>query len=109
MASNLCPFSSFSLSGLCALTSRNIYSVSVSASRLSPFPLCLGSVQLLNTGAASIRQAVGLSHPAPSGNILPASGAVQTGEPLGFVKGVEEGREETPGKADHFINANTFS
>lgn len=39
VASNLCHFYSFSFSGLCALTSRNTYSVSVSAFKLSPFPL----------------------------------------------------------------------
>lgn len=57
-------------------------------SNCPPFPSCLDSVQLLNTGTTSIRQAVGLSHsPALSRNILPAWGAMQAGEPLGVCQG----------------------
>lgn len=61
-----------------------------------PFPSSLDPVQLLTTGTTSIRQAEGLSHsPALSGNILPAWGAVQAGEPLGVCQGCggREGRK----------------
>lgn len=69
-----------------------------------PFPSCLDSVQLLNTGTTSIRQAVGLSHsPALSGNILPAWGAMQAGEPLGVCQGCG-GRERRKGQAKLIVS-----